>query len=481
MARLSLWKDGKHTNDYKFMDRRVSELFTISGTGVLVHKYLGTDSSGAGTNVIVTDNVDVPVTNDPPQENDPTTTTIPVSDTSKINIGDTIMGDGFPPCSKVIAKDAETITVDKVITNPLAVDTPLSVTVDPSKPNYLNDSAMNIQDLLFLENRDRKYDQDVYNLRGIYQVSDGDFDLSQFGLFLSVGTLFMVFHLNDMVDKIGRRIMNGDVLELQHLMDYDVLDQDLPTALKRFYVVSDCSRASEGYGPHWWPHLWRCKLNPLVDSQEYKDILDNIKIDTDGDGVPDKKVGDKLSNLESLLQINDALICQANSDVPKSGYDTSSFYIRPLKDNNRCGYPDNNYTDITTDEEYVDASNIFNTTDSEPNKPTHSIHQYLTGDGLAPNGWPVVVDISFPTDPREGDYCLRTDYQPKRLFRFTQNRWKYIEDVQRTIIGNNKDNDTQLGTFVNNTNTYTTHDIHGTPKVENERQSISKILRPKAD
>ena len=41
MSRLSLWKDGNHSNDYKFMDRRISEMFTIGGTGVLLNKYLG--------------------------------------------------------------------------------------------------------------------------------------------------------------------------------------------------------------------------------------------------------------------------------------------------------------------------------------------------------------------------------------------------------------------------------------------------------
>ena len=50
-------------------------------------------------------------------------------------------------------------------------------------------------------------------MRGMYQVSDNDFDLSQFGLFLQTGTLFMTFHINDMIETIGRRIMNGDVLE----------------------------------------------------------------------------------------------------------------------------------------------------------------------------------------------------------------------------------------------------------------------------
>ena len=127
------------------------------------------------------------------------------------------------------------------------VDT--SPTTDATKPHYTTQSELNIQDLLFLENRDRKYDTSVYSLRGIYQVSDNDFDLTQFGLFLQTGTLFMTFHINDMIQTLGRKIMNGDVLELKHLIDYETLNPDLPAALKRFFVVSDCTRASEGFSP----------------------------------------------------------------------------------------------------------------------------------------------------------------------------------------------------------------------------------------
>ena len=159
MARLSFWKDGKHSNDYKFMDRRISEMYTIGGTGILCHKYLGPQESTGSTDV--------------------------------------------------------------------------------TKPNVTNQSELNIQDLLFIENRDRKYDTSVYSMRGLYQVQDNSFDLSQFGLFLQTGTLFMTFHLNDMVDLIGRKLMNGDVLELPHLTDYNSLDQNVPAALKRFFVVSD--------------------------------------------------------------------------------------------------------------------------------------------------------------------------------------------------------------------------------------------------
>ena len=145
----------------------------------------------------------------------------------------------------------------------------------PSTPTYVGDSVSNIQDLLFLENRDRKYSDDVYVLRGIYNVQDIDFNLSQFGLFLQNDTIFITFHINDTVEKLDRKIIAGDVIELPHLVDEYALN-DLNFALKRFYVVEEVNRAAEGFSQTWYPHLYRAKCTPLVDSQEFKDILDNI-------------------------------------------------------------------------------------------------------------------------------------------------------------------------------------------------------------
>ena len=52
------------------------------------------------------------------------------------------------------------------------------------QPIYAQQSPPNIQDLLFLENRDRAYDSQIYRIRGIYNVQNIDFNLSQFGLFI---------------------------------------------------------------------------------------------------------------------------------------------------------------------------------------------------------------------------------------------------------------------------------------------------------
>lgn len=380
MARLSLWKDGRHSNDYKFIDRRVSEMFTVGGTGILVHKYLGTHENTGST--------------------------------------------------------------------------------DATKPVYTNQSELNIQDLLFVENRDRKYDPDIYKMRGIYQRSDNDFDLSQFGLFLQTGTLFMTFHINDMVDTIGRRLMAGDVLELEHLKDYTALNQDVPAALKRFYVIADASMASEGFSPTWWPHLWRVKLNPLVDSQEYKDILNTIV-----DGTADTKTADIMSSYGVYMNINNAVIAQAEADVPKSGYDTSKLYVAP------------EYVGITADNVDIEADDGTLTADDGSISPVKKVSGYLVGDGTAPNGLDCGVGIEFPFNPGKGEYFLRTDYLPNRLFRFNGNRWSAVEDSIRANLTLGASSGTLRNSFVNNTNTYTNVEGQTLP----ERQSLSKVFKIQAD
>ena len=72
-------------------------------------------------------------------------------------------------------------------------DTNKDGAASPTQPQYSGDSLneRTIQDLLFLENRDRKYADDVYVVRGIYNVQDADFNLSQFGMFLQNDTLVL--------------------------------------------------------------------------------------------------------------------------------------------------------------------------------------------------------------------------------------------------------------------------------------------------
>ena len=455
MPRLSLWQDGKHSNDYKFMDRRISEMFTIGGTGILVNKYLGINTQGVNK---ATSAAQASTDFD-----------LAFSNTTGINVNDFVFGAGIPAGAQVSSKTATTVTLNTLTTEAVATGTAIGFGPDASKPSYANQSEQNIQDLLWLENRDRKYDRDVYKMRGIYQRADQDFDLSQFGLFLQTGTIFMVFHLRDMVDQIGRKLIAGDVLELQHLKDYDALDADLPAALKRYYVVGDASFASEGFSPTWWPHLWRVKLNPLVDSQEYKDILDNIAASE----TTDTPVGQILSTYNKFLDINQSIVTQAEIDVPKSGYDTGPIYTLPTTrtESDPIGAP------ITADNAGIRAGNTAPTADSGVSSPLRKVSGYLTGDGIAPNGLTTGAGVAFPANPSEGDYFLRLDYLPNRLFRYSGRHWARVEDAVRTTLTPGTDNKTQRMTYVNNTTTYT--DADGV--THNERQPLSRVLTPKAD
>jgi len=242
--------------------------------------------------------------------------------------------------------------------------------VDATQPQYDVLQPTNIQDLLFLENRDRIYDKNIYRLRGHYNVQNLDFDLSQFGLFLNNDIIFITVHYNDMIDIIGRKLMVGDVLELPHLIDYNPLDEKIPVALKRFMQITDANYASEGFSQTWFPHLWRIKCEPLVNSQEFTDILkepieqDNYLGNWDktktyppgytinfGDKiyksiaevpagvyppnpaywelVPDGGLADILSTYKKNIAINNAQLEEAARIVPKSGYDTSKLYVVP--------------------------------------------------------------------------------------------------------------------------------------------------------
>ena len=385
MPRLSLYKP-ERGKDYTFLDKQIQEMFTIGGTDIFVHKYLGPTN---------------------PSEDDATA----------------------------------------------------------DQPRYAGGvKETNIQDMLFLENRDRKYDPDVYTMRGIYNVSDVDFDMSQFGLFLQNDIVFMTIPINYSVKTLGRKIMSGDVIELPHLKDEYALN-DFDVALKRFYVVEDVNRASEGFTQTWYPHLYRVKMKQIVDSQEFKSILD---LPTEEGSS--QTLRDVLSTYEQEMQINNAVIAQAEVDAAKSGFDTANLYTLQVDAN---GEPELVTTDVTT----LDTSTHNELADRVNQTPERNGYDgYLIGDDIAPNGEAFGSGISFPLSQAKGDYFLRVDMFPNRLFRYDGARWVKMQDAVRTTLTNTDTRKTQRTGFVNNTNTAA---IGGTATTE--RQSLSKALKPKAD
>jgi hypothetical protein len=338
---------------------------------------------------------------------------------------------------------------------------------------------LGIQDVLFMENRDRNYEPDVYIIRGIYQMQDLDFNLSQFGLFLQNDTVNMYFHLRTHADALSRKIMAGDVIELPHLKDEYALD-DSVVALKRFYVVQDVTRPTAGFSVTWYPHLVRAKCVPLVDSQEFSQILNQDSGAGDG-----STLRDLLSTYNKSIEINDQIIEQAMLDSPNSGYSTETFYVIPTRDSGLLDYADasDDIDDASIDQAVLDASMVLRT-------PKKNLYVgYMTANGMPPNGAPFSSGIAFTFNPAVGAFFLRTDYQPNALYRFDGTNWVlYEKNVQMTMneFGNQDTasgkfagkqvRQTQKTSFINNNTTSTINN-----QVITERQALSKVLKPKAD
>lgn len=542
MPRLSLYRPEK-SKDFKFLDRNISEMFAVGGTDMYIHKYLGVKDKGP--------------------------------------------------------------------------------TASLSEPRYDKLDPTSIQDLLFLENRDRKYEHNIYRLRGHYNVQNLDFDLSQFGLFLTNDIIFITIHYSDMIDIIGRKLMVGDVLELPHLTDYHPLNDKIPTSLRRYYQITDANYASEGFSATWYPHLWRIKCEPLVDSQEFSNILEK-PIQTDnylGDwdktktyppgytvtfgsknyisktnvpiGTPctnttywqldtADSLKDIIGRYNKNIEINNAINADAARIVPKAGYDRTQLYLAPTDKKNKPALPrgrvqwktgpnpattnldqingetflrisasalkdindmvsvsqairefvkiqlelielapeklDTGAGSVENDlvlavnavgdisAPYGTVDNLFARADENPSHvsfirarlvdrnvmdfradadPRFTYTEaatprgfgytsgYMVGDGGAPNGIVPESGITFPSQPTEGTYFLRTDYLPQQLFRYDGNIWVRISDNIRTGVGLSSDSQSLRASFINNTNTTTLSNGTTIP----EQQALSSILR----
>jgi hypothetical protein len=261
----------------------------------------------------------------------------------------------------------------------------------------------------------------------------------------------------------------------------------------------------------------------LVDSQEFKDILDQIADSENfkgawnpdstyypGDTVtapngekytvvqevtgiappdltyykPADTLKDIMSTYEKEMQITSAVLDQAEADTPQSGYDTTKLYTLQQTEDGKSELVS---ADTTLDDATIDtvtADTVYQSAEANGYKG------YLIEDGIPPNGAPFTQGIAFPLGPAEGQFHLRTDYKPTRLFRYAKGRWSKVEDDVRTNIthlsgtdvepgaefAGKTEKETQKSSFINNTNENV---IDG--QTVKEKQSLSKALRPEAD
>lgn len=205
----------------------------------------------------------------------------------------------------------------------------------------------------------------------------------------------------------------------------------------------------------------KIKNENIVDAQEFRDIL--------GDATTENSVASYMSTFNREKTINDQVVAQAEADAPKAGFNYKQYYVAPIDERG------NIRTDNVNSDGSVSSDKTVNAVIDTPASSHYGF--YLDGDGVAPNGNPAGFGISFPnSNIDKGDYFLRTDYLPNRLFRYDGNRWVKIEDSVRITTTNNDSRANYKTGFVNNTSSDTINGL-----TTSQRQALTNALKPKAD
>ena len=262
-------------------------------------------------------------------------------------------------------------------------DSPVPVEASGQEPLDVG-SFMGIQDPILNENRDREYDFDeIPIIKGAYTVSQNELEYARFGLALANDILTMEFHAETMEIQLGRRMIPGDVVELPHLREVGLDGR----VANRWYEVASIVWSPTGYDPMYARHISAVILKPLRHQQEFLDLFE--RVDEYG-----KTLAEQMSTKDAVMAITEANQELANEHAHTTWFDTTYMYF-------------------------------------DPDHPDRKPYRWME-DGLPDNGLPVGQGIEFPFNPSDGDWFIRVDFEPNRLFRFENNKWKMREkDIKR--------------------------------------------------
>lgn len=332
-----------------------------------------------------------------------------------------------------------------------------------------------IQDVLFLTNNNRKYNPNVIELRGHHVPQDVNYDLSQFGIFLSSDVIRIQFHYNDMLDALGRKLIPGDVLEFPSMRDVPIFDNAV--GINKYYVVQDALYAAGGYGQKWFPHIWLIRAKQMTASVEFQEIIDQASTGQTAGGVGqgigimppgftdtadsqenpglgcNPNIKNSLDLFCKIIKITDEVVAEAerNAFFDPKFFESSNLYIYL----DEKGYP-------------IIGSNYFSGDGAPPNW-SPDLNQ-----DLVPSGPLVGAGVAFPPGMQDGQYYLRLDYYPERLFQKQGNCYKLIEvNVLKVWTAYNR----VLDTFIDNNRDTVLSDGTVIP----EKQAISQVVKQKVD
>lgn len=281
--------------------------------------------------------------------------------------------------------------------------------------DYEATSIDNIQDIFFLENRDRDYAQTSLLIRCQYSPFDPLGDMGKFG-FNMLDQYAFSCSFSSMVEKLGRPIIIGDILEVCPEAAYD---QNM-NIVKKFLEVTDVGWSAEGYSPGWTPLIYRFTAQQLIPSQEHRDIIktaakQKYSID-DSDffsGIGKQVQTAQLTSTENIAIMAADAVPETGSDGGTSSASGTSLYAMKLGEKTIGSY---------------DGKDLY------------------VEDALPPDNLPYGEGYKLP----DMDSCQDKEYfrllyapelnVPARLYQFSlyKRKWIYIETDRRAENSSHK-------------------------------------------
>jgi hypothetical protein len=271
---------------------------------------------------------------------------------------------------------------------------------------YTKTSITNIQDDIFLENRDREYSMDYIPIKAYYNLADITTDFEKFAMPFLNNDYNFKFNFNITINSLKRPIVIGDILEVPCETQYDIN----MNPIRKWLEVSDVGLDAATYTVGWQFTTYNVIAKPMLSSQETMDIVGDLN----------NTFNDPMFNT-SALKSSDKIKAEYNTMVPEVGANHNDTQeISPDTVLNGLKYGVN-----------LNKLNIDN-------------KSYLVEDGMPPNGLPYTEGSKYPENPSNGDYhrltyeFLKDPIAPK-LFQYSskKSRWIYLETDKR-ISSNSK-------------------------------------------
>lgn len=291
--------------------------------------------------------------------------------------------------------------------------------------NYTATHISNIQDKIFLENRDRDYADEPFTVKASYDLIDVQSELSRFGIELPAQTIYATVSFSACVAIIGRPLIIGDIIEIPSEAQWSA---EMRKILK-WMEVTDVAWSTEGYTPGWQPTLLRVVLQPAFHSQETQDIFGDLaeREIPDELGLVEGYGDGRDPNHQDYSDISQTVIAHARDLVPESGREFTS-QIRAWEDEEVQSFQEQ-------------AGPYARSLQSIGLNPT----AVYVEDAMPPNNAPFTEGTEFPDNPAHGDYH-RLTYEglsrdvPARLYRYSQpkGRWIFLEKDRRAEFDPNE-------------------------------------------